>query len=98
MNRYFAAFLNYQQNGHPGRPLPKRLAGTTQSSVRVAAGGIFPDAKFNIFWRPHISEGAPFCSLKVLNLIHLPNLLANLAGWVDTGLGSRRCWSGCSGY
>ena len=37
----------------------KSWPGTAQSSVRVAAGGVVPDAKFNIFWRPHISERAP---------------------------------------
>ena len=36
------------------------LVGTAQSSVRVTAGGGVPDAKFNIFWRPHISERASF--------------------------------------
>ena len=38
---------------------PVFLAGTAQSSVRVNAGGVVPDAKFNIFWRPHISVRAP---------------------------------------
>ena len=34
----------------------------TQDSVRGAAGGVVPVAKFNICWRPHISERAPFRS------------------------------------
>ena len=38
---------------------PFFLAGTDQSSIRVAAGGVVPDAKFNFFWRPHVSERAP---------------------------------------
>ena len=40
----------------------KSWAWTAQTSVRVAAGVVVPDAKFNIFWRPHISELVPFCS------------------------------------
>ena len=37
---------------------PVFLVGKAQSSVRVDAGVVVPDIKFNIYWRPHISERA----------------------------------------
>ena len=42
---------------------PVFLAGTAKSYVRVDVGVVVPDAKFNIFGRPHISERAPFSQI-----------------------------------